>query len=479
MDAGDEDVATSRADELENWQVAALKLLTISDEACRSIGFTVNDEDNLKAIAVMAAAFADPDELEEPDDPVPLPHLPHSLCSALVPPSVLCVQPKTNTPRVGCTLRSLSHHIALLPGIGTVETNWRFAFIDPDVPDDERPLNLLLVPLPYRLHAGDFRPAGHFADRDNRFFTLSPGWLHEGGKADHGAAKVPSSKIADFLLDLVRQARRDCADVHGIVMPETALYADQAAGVASILATHPEASALELFITGVIRQEGDRFINEAATFRFTEDEPQNWSQAKHHRWRLERSQIRQYHLGHVLNPGCYWWEQIDVGHRTCNFTVVRQDTTLSVLVCEDLARVDPVLPAINAVGPNLVVALLMDGPQMEKRWPGRYATVLAEDPGSSVLTLTSLGMIGRSHDPGMPQVRQIALWKEPGGAAQELSLGQGDHALLLSLAAERWKMTSLDLREDGGRSRRLRFAAAHAVRLDGSGTRYGAWLRLP
>lgn len=67
-----------------------------------------------------------------------------------------------------------------------------------------------------------------------------------------------------------------------------------------------------------------------------------------------------------------------------------------MLVCEDLARQDPAADLIRAVGPNLLIALLMDGPQLSGRWPARYASVLAEDPGTSVLTLTSLGMAERS-----------------------------------------------------------------------------------
>jgi hypothetical protein len=50
----------------------------------------------------------------------------------------------------------------------------------------------------------------------------------------------------------------------------------------------------------------------------------------------------------------------------------------------------PGADVMNAIGPNLVIALLMDGPQREHRWPGRYATVLADDPGSAVLTVTCL-----------------------------------------------------------------------------------------
>ena len=60
------------------------------------------------------------------------------------------------------------------------------------------------------------------------------------------------------------------------------------------------------------------------------------------------------------------------------------------------AEPEPAAELIRAVGPNLLIALLMDGPQLSNRWPARYAAVLAEDPGTSVLTLTSLGMAERS-----------------------------------------------------------------------------------
>jgi hypothetical protein len=65
---------------------------------------------------------------------------------------------------------------------------------------------------------------------------------------------------------------------------------------------------------------------------------------------------------------------------------------MSVVICEDLARPDPVGDLLRAVVPNLVLALLMDGPQIKERWSARYATTLAEDPGCSALRLTSAGM---------------------------------------------------------------------------------------
>ncbi len=127
----------------------------------------------------------------------------------------------------------------------------------------------------------------------------------------------------------------------------------------------------------------------------------------------------------------------------------RAHATLSVLICEDLARYDPVLTVTNAIGPNLVIALLMDGPQLEHRWPGRYATALAEDPGSAVLTLTSLGLVARSSMSADQQSREIALCKEPTGKARSLRLPKGDHALLLTLTSRLVEQFTLDGRGDG------------------------------
>jgi hypothetical protein len=146
----------------------------------------------------------------------------------------------------------------------------------------------------------------------------------------------------------------------------------------------------------------------------------------------------------------------------------RPQATLSVLICEDLARYDPVLTVMNAIGPNLVIALLMDGPQLENRWPARYATVLAEDPGSAVLTVTSLGMVLRSNMPGEPESREIALWKEPSGRAKALKLPKGDQALLVTLTSRMVEQFSLDGRGDGGSTVQFELGAAQGVRFRGS-----------
>jgi hypothetical protein len=131
---------------------------------------------------------------------------------------------------------------------------------------------------------------------------------------------------------------------------------------------------------------------------------------------------------------------------------------------------------MNAIGPNLVIALLLDGPQLEQRWPGRYATVLADDPGSAVLTVTSLGMVLRSSMPGEPESREIALWKEPNGRARSLKLPKGDHALLVTLTNRSVEHFTLDGRGDGKSTLEFELGAAHGVRYKG---RMPDWLEFP
>ncbi|HEX5887886.1 MAG TPA: hypothetical protein VFY61_04250, partial [Pyrinomonadaceae bacterium] len=121
-------------------------------------------------------------------------------------------------------------------------------------------------------------------------------------------------------------------------------------------------------------------------------------------------------------------------------------------ICEDLARQDPIAELVRAVGPNLVIALLMDGPQLPSRWPARYATVLADDPGSSVLTLTSIGMAELSRPPSVATgSRAIALWKDAKtGQAITIDLPKDKQGAVLSLSRVFVKEYAADGRDDGG-----------------------------
>jgi hypothetical protein len=84
-----------------------------------------------------------------------------------------------------------------------------------------------------------------------------------------------------------------------------------------------------------------------------------------------------------------------------------------------------------------VLTALLDGPQLSSRWSARYASVLADDPGSAVLTITALGMVERSRPYGLDALRVIALWKDAPGGAQEIALEPGAQAVLLTIALDR------------------------------------------
>ena len=75
----------------------------------------------------------------------------------------------------------------------------------------------------------------------------------------------------------------------------------------------------------------------------------------------------------------------------------------------------------------LVIVGLLDGPQLASRWSARYASVLADDPGSSVLTLSSFGMVERSRPEGREASRVIALWKDSTTGVREIPLEPGAH----------------------------------------------------
>ncbi len=125
------------------------------------------------------------------------------------------------------------------------------------------------------------------------------------------------------------------------------------------------------------------------------------------------------------------------------------DLALSVLVCEDLARPDPVANLVRSVGPNLVIALLMDGPQTMERWAARYATVLADDPGCSVLSFTSLGMSQISRPQSGPsRSRVVAMWKDAFSKASEIELPVGYDAVAISLSVRYREEYTADGRGD-------------------------------
>lgn len=160
-----------------------------------------------------------------------------------------------------------------------------------------------------------------------------------------------------------------------------------------------------------------------------------YKQYKHHRWQLNSAQIKTYGLSQILSTenNMIWWESMKVPRRRVSFLNVGKNLTVAHLVCEDLARQDPIADLIRHVGPSLVVTLLMDGPQLKDRWSSRYASVLSDDPGASVITLTSWGMVKRYQSPYGLMSKVIALWSESGGGQRQIELAEGAQAVLLNL----------------------------------------------
>jgi hypothetical protein len=427
----------------ETWWDACLELISISDEASAGIGFLAP-----RAAAPFPGYFLEQYRNKLQQAPTELPFLPTSLC-AKIDPSEACVLPKTTTPQVGATLRSLTHNLALLPPRGEVTISWHVgeSLQQADL-ESAPPLNLLLVPFPYRIDGNCFK-AETTGDPDLHFFSVAQRW----------ASTLAPNRIYLFIKELIERAEPEVGNIGGVVLPEVALSYDQAKDLARSLCSE----GLEFLVAGVIAENGCR-NGVYATLFHQQRILREWTQFKHHRWRLDGGQIKRYHLGHALDPTEKWWENIKIDQRECYFFPFRGGASLCALVCEDLARIEPVQGALRAVGPNLVIAILMDGPQLESRWASRYATVLADDPGSAVLTLTSFGMVQRSFVPGRVTQCPVAMWKDPSGNVETLELPKGSQALALTLSHSWIEQETLDGRRDGGYTARLLLTGIRSIK---------------
>jgi hypothetical protein len=272
---------------------------------------------------------------------------------------------------------------------------------------------------------------GNMEEEEFGFFTFTHGDL--GG-------------VVPDIETLMTKAKNLVGPIHGVVLPELALSPEQHDKVRETVLAQDS-----FLISGVgIRSEsgskhGQNFISV--------DFPRykhSLHQSKHHRWRLDHNQLSQYGLGSRLYPEKKWWEHIDVHNRELMFISIFQWLAFSVLICEDLSRPDPIGDLVRAVGPNLVIALLMDGPQLKQRWGARFASVLADDPGCSVLTLTSLGMCDLSWpiDNSVRRSRIIALWKDAEKGATEIELPEGFDAVVVSLSVRYKEEWAADGRSD-------------------------------
>jgi hypothetical protein len=127
---------------------------------------------------------------------------------------------------------------------------------------------------------------------------------------------------------------------------------------------------------------------------------------------------------------------MEIPRRSIDFVQFGQ-ITFCVLICEDLAQSDTLPEVLRRVGPTLIYAPLLDGPQITSRWAARYASVFADDPGSAVLTLTSFGMVERCQPVGHNVAPVVALWKDPPAAHERYASRLGSAGILLTACTGR------------------------------------------
>ncbi|MBI1787406.1 MAG: hypothetical protein HYR60_07630 [Acidobacteria bacterium] len=407
-----------------------IEMVAAADEVSQGSGLPLRTADERLRYPVICRGWS----LLEPDK------YGSSLCTKRIHPSAARVLPKMHTPRSGLTLRSFTHHLAFCE-TDEVQPRW---FMIPgargDVTNKDH-INLLVVPWP-------------MISTPSQVYKSDAGGnpLRSGGTPrPHFTYKVEDSRrvVADEVDRLCEEAHRVLGSLDGVVMPELSLT------VGDYHAVRERVLARSLMLIAGVGHEAtseSRGENQLCVdVPLSRHHAVSFRQGKHHRWRLDGGQIRTYGIGAGLNPENAYWENIAIGDRRLLFLVLRPWLVTSVMICEDLARHDPVGELLRAVGPHLVVALLMDGPQLANRWPSRYAAALADDPGSSVLSISCLGMVGLSRPrPTSPSSRTVALWKDASdGYAHELDVQEGAAALALTISVKYDCELTADARSDG------------------------------
>ncbi len=363
-----------------------------------------------------------------------------------IPNDKIAVLGKQHTPQRGCTIRSLTHHLSYY-----VPSEIRAYWAEPwPASGDEKleVLNFLLLPWPTEVRADDFSLTPASKREGYGYFDYHP---RPGGTPAQMRARVSRA---------LKVAKSHASRIHGIVFPELALTRGEFLAVERLAIGNRAA-----LIAGVRGEKNGMPTNSCAiqpygltaarggSPRPADVKETRRTQPKHHRWCLDHEQILQYGLGARLTATRQHWEHMYLGQREITFVNLAPWLTACALICEDLARQEPMAEIVRAVGPNLVFALLMDGPQLKHRWSSRYASVLAEDPGCSVLTLTSLGMASRSRPAGSSgpdRSHTIGLWRDTKEGEHELTLDRGHDAGVLSLLCHTATEYTLDGRHDQG-----------------------------
>lgn len=373
---------------------------------------------------------------------------------ARLPVDRVALLPKTRTTPVGMTHRSLSRYsCASTYGVPAV---WHRAPLrrlgrEPGA----RHANVLLLPWPLRIREWDFQPVAGSVRRPER----EPfGFFHYN----------PSEPLdLDLVERLLESALDEVDHVDVVALPEGCVGESEVTGLEALLARH----RVPLLVAGLRIDppaEGRLPGNGVHIGVLLGEDWWHYRQNKHHRWFLDSGQVEQYNIAGALHPSVRWWEAMEIPKRAVNILELGSGITVAAVVCEDLARLDGVAELLRSVGPTLVVTLLLDGPQLASRWTARYAGVLADDPGSAVLTLTAFGMANRSRPGGMPPSPVVAMWKDPLRGLREIPLENGAQGVLLKAVQGLSSRYAADGRRPADDATDLYVAGVHQIRVDAS-----------
>lgn len=438
------------------WILPAYKLVIAADEACIGVGILSNGPESWveqAVVRILGSKRLPPDGSRGISDRHEriYEHLP-SVTSHLVDDDVVCVQPKSRTPDVGISMRNISHNVALLPSQGEIRIHWVTA-PEPQPSETHTDLNLLLIPYPFEIEPDYFAGAvmeSAGVESHWGWFELQQIWLKDG-----------PARITNLIKSIILRASEK-EKVHGVILPEYALDFATYEQIAKMI--RDDFESVQFLVSGTSSNCAGGAGNYAlATHFFAGKDPSDFSRrirlmgttsrAKHHRWSLEHSQISKYGIESAfpnIDVGWRWWEKIDIEQREIHINAFREKSFFSVMICEDLARSDPAHDPLRAIGPNIIFVLLMDGVQEEWRWAARYSTALADDPGSSVLALTSRALVNLENRklPDDKKSWKIAIWKDEGSRVSEISCTPDASGVLLRLKSNRKIEATLDGRRN-------------------------------
>jgi hypothetical protein len=319
------------------WEIidALLALHTVADEACAGLGSATGAPPG-PGCSFRAAArelFAETGSLSRAS------------------PACLRVLPRCRASAGGISIRSLSRHVFVSGP--QVDVDWHRT---PSLPSDVRPpeahANGLLLPWPLRVRASDFQSVRyalpHMDTAETGFFTFRPAETLDLG----------------LIEGVLRAAIDEAGTVDFMILPESAITPADITPLEALLARY----GVWCLIAGVRELAGDGHLG-ANWVHVGVRQKLVWrhaAQHKHHRWRLDGNQIDQYNIGGALMPSMHWWEAVSIPRRSLQI-IDMGSMTLVPLVCEDLARLEPVSGLVRSIGASLVVALLLDGPQLRSR----------------------------------------------------------------------------------------------------------------